>query len=469
MSVFNQQIKKGLLAVGILTVLLLVGCSQKAPTIEQRAAQIKAQIQLPEIPNNRISILELGAVDNKNYDSSEAIHAAISTLTELGGGTVVIPQGTFLTGPIHLESNIELHLEAGARLLFKTDLEAYLPAVHTSYEGIEIMNYSPLIYAKNKTNIAITGSGILDGQAGVEHWWPWSGKSEYGYKEGDPKQGDPNTIPRQHQINIDQPPIEERLFGKDHYFRPQFFQPFMCSNVLVQGVTFVNAPFWIIHPLKSTNVTIDRVTVSSHGPNNDGCNPEYSKNVQILGCVFDTGDDCIAIKSGRNQDGRRVNIPSENIVVEDCKMKDGHGGVVMGSEISAGVRNVVVLNCAMDSPNLDRAIRIKTNTLRGGFVDGLYVKNVTVGQVKEAVLKINTFYGIYGTQEGEFIPKIQNIYFNNVVAENGGKYGILIKGRPEAKIKNIYFDNVVIKSSTKAPVVEHAEPLNLTNSSIAKF
>lgn len=466
MTVLKQIIKPITKLIALFLLLFTYACQEEGFTVEQRAEQIKSQIVRPQFPDNRISIVELGAIDDKNHDSSEAIKRAISTLSKSGGGTVVIPKGTFLTGPIHLENNIELHLEDGAHVLFKTNREAYLPVVHTSYEGIEIMNYSPLIYAKNKTNIAITGSGILDGQAGNKYWWPWAGKKEYGHVEGNPSQRNENTIPRQHEMNRLQTPIEERVFGTDHYFRPQFFQPLMCTNVLVQGVTFINAPFWVIHPLKSENITVENVTVNSHGPNNDGCNPEYSKNVQILGCVFDTGDDCIAIKSGRNEDGRRVGIPSENIVVEDCKMKDGHGGVVMGSEISAGVRNVVVLNCQMDSPNLDRAIRIKTNTMRGGFVDGLYVKNIQVGQVKEAVLKINTFYGHYGTQNGEFIPEIQNIYFENVTADNGGKYGILIKGRPEAKIKNIHFDNVNIKNSKKAPVIEHAEPIKLVSSFI---
>lgn len=466
MNAYRQIIRNNKFSFTLLLLILVSSCQNIPLTIEQRAQKIKNQIVRPIFPSNRISILEFGAVNDKNHDSSEAIKQAITILANEGGGTVVIPKGTFLTGPIHLESNIELHLEEGAHVLFKTNPEAYLPVVHTSYEGIEIMNYSPLIYAKNKTNIAITGSGILDGQAGIEYWWPWAGNREYGHIEGEPSQRDENTIPRQHEMNRLQTPLEERVFGADHYFRPQFFQPFMCTNVLVQGVTFINAPFWVIHPLKSENITVENVTVNSHGPNNDGCNPEYSKNVQIIGCVFDTGDDCIAIKSGRNEDGRRVGIPSENIVVEDCMMKDGHGGVVMGSEISAGVSNVVVLNCQMDSPNLERAIRIKTNTLRGGFVDGLYVKNVQVGQVKEAVLKINTFYGHYGVQDGGFIPEIQNIYFENVTADNGGKYGILIKGRPEANIKNIHFDNVNIKNSKKAPVVDHAEPIELVNSFI---
>jgi polygalacturonase len=206
--------------------------------------------------------------------------------------------------------------------------------------------------------------------------------------------------------------------------------------------------------------------VNSHGPNNDGCDPEYSTNVHITNCTFNTGDDCIAIKSGRNEDGRRVNIASENIVVENCDMKDGHGGVVMGSEISAGVRNVFVRNCKMDSPNLDRAIRIKTNTLRGGFLENLYVKNIQVGQVKEAVLKINTYYEVYGNQEGDFMPTIKNIYLQDINVEKSGKYGILIKGRPEALVQNVSLTNVHIKGAKTPFSIENSEPLKFRNTTI---
>ena len=202
------------------------------------------------------------------------------------------------------------------------------------------------------------------------------------------------------------------------------------------------------------------------GPNNDGCDPEYSKNVHINKCVFDTGDDCIAIKSGRNNDGRRVKIPSENIVVENCNMKDGHGGVVIGSEISAGVRNVFVRNCVMDSPNLDRAIRIKTNTLRGGFVENLYVKGIKVGQVKEALLRINTFYAIYANQEGNFIPSIKNIHLEDIQVENSGKFGLLIKGREQSFVKNVTLTNVHIKNAKTAMSVENCEPIIFKNSTI---
>jgi polygalacturonase len=218
--------------------------------------------------------------------------------------------------------------------------------------------------------------------------------------------------------------------------------------------------------MKSTNVTIDGVTVQSHGPNNDGCDPEYSKNVIIKNCTFNTGDDCIAIKSGRNADGRRVAIPSENIVVKNCKMIDGHGGVVIGSEISAGVRNVFVDNCVMDSPNLERAIRIKTNSKRGGLIENVYVRNLEVGQVKEAVLKINMFYGIYGNQEGDFIPQVRNVFLENINVKNGGQYGILAKGYKESPIENVTLKNVVIEKVDNPYSIENLQGLKFVNTHI---
>ncbi|WP_031426190.1 glycoside hydrolase family 28 protein [Flavimarina sp. Hel_I_48] len=438
----------------------------KNDSIWNQADKIIDAITVPQFLDKTFNIVDYGAVADGTTNNSEAIKEAISACNEAGGGKVIVPEGKFLTGPIHLKSNVNLYTEEGAEILFSKNKKDYLPVVHTSYEGVELMNYSPLIYAYDQKNIAVTGKGVFNGQANNENWWPWSGAERYGYQEGKPQQRDAHNLPRLRKMNEEGTSVEQRNFGAGHQLRPSFFEPFECENVLVQGVTFTNAPFWIMHPIKCKSVTVDGVTARSQGPNNDGCDPEYSRNVLIKDCLFDTGDDCIAIKSGRNNDGRRVAIPSENIVVQNCEMKDGHGGVVMGSEISAGVRNVFVRNCKMDSPNLERAIRIKTNTLRGGFVEGVYVKDIQIGQVKEAVLKINTHYGIYENQEGEFIPEIRNIYLENITVENGGEYGLLIQGRAEAPVENINLTNVIIKS-TKTPVlIEHANKINYKNTTI---
>ncbi|MCM8568421.1 glycoside hydrolase family 28 protein [Gramella jeungdoensis] len=432
----------------------------------ERAENIIQDIKVPQFPDRSFNVTDFGAKADGVTDNTEVFKKAIDACNAQGGGKVLVPAGRYVTGPIHLKSNVNFHLAEGAEILFSKNKSAYLPVVHTSYEGMELMNYSPLIYAYGQKNIAVTGKGVFNGQADNDNWWPWAGKDEYGYKEGDPRQHDDSNLPRLRQMVADGVPVTERVFGEGNQLRPTFFEPFECENILVEGVTFTNAPFWIIHPIKSNNITVDGVTVRSHGPNNDGCDPEYSKNVHIKNSIFDTGDDCIAIKSGRNNDGRRVNIPSENIVVENCEMADGHGGVVMGSEISAGVRNVFVRNCRMDSPNLDRAIRIKTNTIRGGFVDGVYVKDLQVGQVKEAVLKINTYYAIYDNQEGDYIPEIRNIFLENVEVENGGKYGLLIKGREQSPVQNVQLKNVSIKSTEVPLNIENCEPVKFINTTI---
>ena len=455
-----------------LIAILIFSCknaSQQEPALKDnfdKADLIIKNIIVPKFPDKSFTIMDFGAVSDGTTNNSEAIKQAIEVCSKAGGGKVIVPSGKFLTGPIYLKSNVNLHLQEGAEVLFSKDTKDYLPIVHTSYEGQELMNYSPLIYSYKEKNIAVTGKGTFNGQASNTNWWPWSGKDTFGYIKETPKQGDDHNLPRLWKMSYNNVPVSERVFGEGYQLRPQFIQPFECENVLIQGITFTNAPFWVIHPIKSTNVTVDGVTVKSHGPNNDGCDPEYAKNVHIKNCVFDTGDDCIAIKSGRNNDGRVVNIPSENIVIENCNMKDGHGGVVMGSEISAGVRNIYVRNCKMDSPELERAIRIKTNTLRGGFVENVFVKDVQVGQVKEAVLKINTYYGTYANQEGNFMPSIKNIHLENITVENGGEFGILIKGRPENPVKNVTLTNVTIKGAKTDLSVENSEPIVFKNVTI---
>lgn len=457
----------------LICALLFSACNKNASSsktasseIDKKFEELKNSIIVPTFPDKTFNVRDFGAIADGTTDNTKAFADAINKCNAEGGGMVIVPAGKYFTGAIHLKSNVNFHLEKGSELLFSTDTKAYLPVVHTSFEGNELMNYSPLIYAYKQQNVAVTGKGILNGQANNENWWPWCGAKQYGYKEGMPKHMDAHNKDRLMAMADSRVPVEERIFGEGHQFRPLFFQTVMCENVLLEGVTFINAPFWVIHPFKSQHVTVDGVTVKSHGPNNDGCDPEYSSYVRIANCHFDTGDDCIAIKSGRNEDGRRVNIPSENILVEDCTMIDGHGGVVIGSEISAGVRNVYVRNCEMNSPELDRAIRIKTNTTRGGFVENVYVKDITVGQVKEAVLKINTRYGVYGEPEGPNIPEIKNVVLENVKVKNGGKYAILIDGRAENPVSGVVFKNVTIDKVEQDFKIENSEEIKLINTKI---
>jgi polygalacturonase len=328
--------------------------------------------------------------------------------------------------------------------------------VLTRFEGMECMNFSPFIYALGQQNIAITGGGTLDGQADCEHWWPWSGKSRCGSPAGGPDQ----RKARAALMDLAERgvAVDKRVMGEGSYLRPMFVQPYRCTNVLIEGVTITNSPMYELHPVLSKNVIVRHVTVVSHGPNNDGCDPESCTDVLIDGCVFDTGDDCIAIKSGRNADGRRLHTPSENIVVQGCTMKDGHGGVTLGSECSGGIRNVYAQDCTMDNPNLDRVLRIKTNAIRGGVIENVYLRNVEAGQVAGAAIDIDFHY-----EEGEngtFLPVVRNIEVANLTCRKS-KSALSLRGFQTAPIRNVRLRNCKFEQVEAADVVENVEELTM--------
>jgi polygalacturonase len=417
---------------------------------------IRARIKPPVFPARNFEITKYGA--RPGVDSAQAIAKAISACHEVGGGRVVVPAGVFLTGAIHLRSGVNLHLAADATLRFSSDPKAYLPAVFTRWEGNECMNYSPLIYAFEQCDVAITGAGTLDGTADEAHWWAWKGR---GAKPGEPTQAaDRDALVAMATAGK---PVAERVFGAGHYLRPQFIQPYRCENVLIEGVTIVNSPMWEIHPVLCRNVTVRGVTINSHGPNNDGCDPESCTDVLIGNCIFDTGDDCIAIKSGRNADGRRLHALCQNLIIEDCTMRDGHGGVSIGSEASGGVRNVFVRNCRMSSPHLERALRIKTNSYRGGTIENVSFRDVTIGQVAQEVVQIDFSY-----EEGEggpFPPTVRNITLENVTCEKSERAWSL-RGYATAPIRDVRVSRCRFDAVRKENLVEHVEGLVVAGSTI---
>ena len=466
----NKFIRLGLFAFSSALSIVIFSCSSKVSKTADADPWKKMELIIKSIPETHFpdktyNINDFGAIADGKTSNTLAFEKAIKACAAAGGGKVLVPNGQYFTGPIHLESNVNLHLEDKAEILFSTNSKDY-PLIHTSFEGTELMNHSPLIYARNKTNVAITGKGTLNGQANNTNWWPWCGSKRFGWEKGQPSQHDPLNRDNLVEMAEKGVPVAERIFGEGHYLRPNFIEFFECNTILIKDITVINAPFWILHPLKSNNVIVDGVTVNSHGPNNDGCDPEYSQNVIIRNCTFNTGDDCIAIKSGRDADGRRVGIPSKNIIVQKCKMIDGHGGVVMGSEITAGVNNVFVENCAMDSPNLDRAIRIKTNSKRGGTTEDIFVRNIEVGTVKECVLRVTMFYDIYGSQVGNFIPAIRNISLENIKVKNGGKFGILADGYKESPIENITLKDVESAKVDSVYSLKNLKNLNFINTYI---
>jgi unsaturated rhamnogalacturonyl hydrolase len=410
--------------------------------------RLLARIVAPVFPDRDFPITDFGA--RPGGDITAAIRAAIAACHAGGGGRVIVPAGEWRTGAIHLKSNVNLHLAEGAVLRFSTDPADY-PLVFTRWEGVECMNYSSLIYAFGQENIAVTGAGTLDGQADWTTWWAWNDKQKGGVRQ----QAGRDRLFAQAEAGV---PVAERVMGGGSFLRPNFIQTYRCRNVLIAGVRLINSPMWVIHPVLSTNVIVRGIAVVSHGTNNDGCNPESSRDVLIEDCIFDTGDDCIAIKSGRNADGRRLATPSENIIVRNCVMKDGHGGVVLGSECSGGIRNVFVEHCTMDSPELDRALRFKNNAVRGGVLENVFMRHVQIGRVGEAVLTIDLLYE--EGAGGAFQPVVRNVQLDQITSTASPRV-LFIRGFEGAVIDDIRISDSTFNGVSEAEVVSHTGRITL--------
>jgi polygalacturonase len=421
--------------------------------------RILARIKPPSFPSRTFDVTKYGAVGDNAKDNTEAFKSAIAACTNAGGGRVIVPAGEFVTGAIELKSRVDLHLDSKATIRFTRDQSKY-PMVFTRWEGMELMNFSPFIYAFEQRDIAITGDGTIDGNCDCEHWWPWKGRTNCGWKKGDPDQdADRNNLLAMIERGV---PVNERVFGPGHYLRPQFIQPYRSQNVLIEGVKLLNAPMWQVHPVLCTNVTIKDlyVQVSSLGPNTDGCDPESCKDVLITNCYFDTGDDCIAIKAGRNADGRRLHTPSENIVIQKCRMKNGHGGITIGSEISGGVRNVFAEDCTLDSPELDFAVRLKNNAMRGGLLENIYVRNLDVGQVAKAAVTIDFYYE--EGEAGKFTPIVRNVVIQNMKMKKA-EHALYFRGFKNAPIKDVAILDCDFGGVAKPNLLENAEGITMRN------
>ena len=430
-------------------ILTLLSCLTLGSTMAQSAdqeawnttyRQIESRIKAPTFKNKTYR----AAVKTTNtaLQNQQAINKAIAKCSKAGGGKVSIPAGRYMTEPVTLQSNVNLCVEKDAELIFAFDRSLY-PLVYTRWEGLDLWNYQPCVYAIDCKNIALTGEGTINGNGSDDgNWWYMKGIKKHGFHDGvDEWQGTAKEGPRAELIKMsdNNVPASERKFGRGKGLRPQLVNFVRCENVLIEDVRLLNSPFWVMHPLLCKNLTVRGVYVYNEGPNGDGCDPESCEDVLIENCTFHTGDDCIALKSGRNADGRRANIPCKNIIVRKCKMEDGHGGVVVGSEISGGADNVFAEDCDMDSPNLDRVLRIKTNTCRGGVIQNIFMRNIRVGQCAEAVMRVNLVYEPNEIAERGYIPTVRNVYMENVTCKKS-KYGILINGLDDSD--NVYNINV---------------------------
>lgn len=327
----------------------------------QEKINIKAPFEIPvfSVPNfehcKNYDIRNFGALQGDKESTTAAIEKAIDLATK-SGGNIIIPPGEWLTKAIHLKSNVNLHVSEGATLLFSGDPKDYLPAVHSSWEGLECYNYSPLIYAYEATNVAVTGKGTV--KADLTVWEKWF------------------TRPKPHMESIknlynwaqEGVPVEQRLMVNDtSNLRPQFIQFNRCQHVRVEDIKIRNSPFWTLHLYLTKDALIRGIDIYAHGHNNDGIDPEMSQNVLIENCVFDQGDDAIALKSGRNPEGWRLKAPTKNIVIRNCEIRDGHQLLAVGSELSGGIENIYVNNCTvLPNEKLMHLLFIKTNERMGG-------------------------------------------------------------------------------------------------------
>lgn len=425
----------------------------------QQAAAICQRIQAPAFPARDFPITKYGA--QPGAESTAAVRSAIEACTRAGGGRVVVPAGVFISGAIHLKSNVNLHVSEGATIRFSRDPRHYLPIVFTRWEGVECMNYSPFIYALEQENIAVTGKGILDGQADCEHWWPWKGRTECGWKKGDPSQQKARDLLI--KMGESDTPVAERAFGEGSLLRPNFIQPYRCKNVLIEGVKIINSPMWEINPVLCRNVTVRGVEVLSHGPNNDGCDPECCSDVLIEDCLFDTGDDCIAIKSGRNRDGRRINVPCENLVIRNCVMKDGHGAVTIGSEVSGGVRYVFAESCRMESPHQDRILRIKTNSIRGGIIEHIYLRDLKATEAADSAIQVDFQYE--EGDAGKFDPQVRDIQVRNLTCRKA-KYAVNLRGYARSPIRDVLIQDCTFDNVAQPNVLEHTANVVFRNTRV---
>lgn len=427
-----DRIRHGLAIVWLLTA--WGGAVTAAPVAARPAnpwamlPELLARIVPPTFPGRDFDVTKFGAMAGGQTNSTLAFQAAIAACTQAGGGRVVVPAGKFLTGPIHLRSGVNLFLAEGAELIFSDNFEDYLPVVLVRVGGVELYNYSPLIYARDCVNIAVTGKGKLNGNA--KKWWEWkSSETKLGFEMG-----------------AKGVPVEQRIFGKPEFcIRPSFLSFVSCTNVLLEDFTIGSGPNWTVHPIYCLNTTIRGVKVITDGPNNDGIDPDSCVDMLIENCVFDAGDDCVVLKSGYNEDGWRVGRPTENVIMRNCFSKRGHGGLVIGSEMSGDVRNVFMEDCEFEGT--DRAIRIKSRADRGGVVEKIYARNLKVKNMQREVVILNMDYGSDRNKPIASKPPVfRNMQFDNITGD-GAPTAILIQGMADSPIENIRFVNMTIKST----------------------
>ena len=389
-------------------------------------------------------ITRFGAKGDGTTDCRPAFAKAMRQAARKGGIPLVVPRGTWLVrGPIHLQSNVTIELQEGSVLRFDATPELYLPAVETSWEGTYVSNYSPFIYGRNLHDIAIIGSGTIDGNSGAT-FATWRGSQK-------PAQQ------RSRELNHAGRPFGERVFGEGDYLRPQLIQLYGCRNITLEGVFITNSPFWCVHLLQSENIICRGLRYDAKLVNNDGIDPESSRNILIEDIHFDNGDDNIAIKAGRDNDGWTVAKPSENIIIRRCHFKGLHA-VVIGSEMSAGVRNVFVEDCDY-AGYCKRGLYVKTNPDRGGFVRGIYVRNLKFDEVED-LFYVTSMYAGEGLESGHFTD-ISDIVVDSVSCRKARVGGIVLQGTAARPLRGVVLTNINIGEVPNALSMDDTEDVIL--------
>jgi polygalacturonase len=407
--------------------------NENADTIDaamSEAEKIIVGIARTSFPDSDIRVIYSPASVGNPSAWREVLQAAIDSCSASGGGRVTVGKGMYaLNGNIVLKSNVDLHLDEGACLLFSGKSEDFLPVVQTRWEGTELYGHSPMIYARHADNIAITGKGTIDAQGGIE-FAAWADR-EAPDRDRLREMGDRLT------------PVQERIFGEGTILRPSCIQFFGCSRIMVEDVTIKNSPFWTIHPVYCDNVIVCGVTIDSHYPNNDGCDPESTSNVLIENCIFRTGDDAIAIKSGRDTDGRNIGRASKNIVIRNCLFHSECNGLCIGSEISGGVENVYMDNIRIGV--VKNALYFKSNRDRGGYIRNVWVSNIDIERSRGAILRFETNY--FGFRGGRNASQYEHFHICNVCAGTSDNYAVFMDGYEDKPIKDIKINNFHVKKA----------------------
>jgi polygalacturonase len=407
---------------------------------------ILKNIHAPAFKNNSWYITSYGAVADGKTNVKPVLDSIITVCSNSGGGKVVVPKGRyFVQGPLVLKSHVNLQFEEGAELIFSSNPKDYLPSVLTKWEGTELFNYSPFIYAYQCTDIAITGRGIVNGSASKSFalWRPQGSKQQDELRE----LGSKGT------------PVFERVFGERASFPPSMIQLWGCTNVLLEGISIIDAPYWVIHPVYCNNVIVRSVRINSLNLNNDGCDPESSTNVLIENCDFTVGDDAIAIKAGRDQDAWRIGRPTENVIVRHCTFRSRTNGLCIGSEMSAGVRNfymenIIIVYCYS-------AIYFKSNPDRGGYIENIQIKNINCDSARSACIRFENNY--HGGRGGHYPTLFKNFIIRNVHCRTSAEVGIYAVGIEGTPLRNILVKNIEIQHTPSVQILDNVIGLRYEN------